>query len=128
MAATAARAARTAPAAGKGGLSLFHYTDEAGMRGILDSGKLNPSLKKVSPKDARYGDGQYLTDILPGTKTCAQLSACFLGIPFQGRKFTNFLEIDVSGLSIVKGREGVYVNQSGEPLDITKRLVSAGWN
>lgn len=121
-------AVATGVAANKGPTTLFHYTDEAGQRGILESGRLNPSLKSVSPKDARYGDGQYLTDIAPGTKTCAQLSACFLGIPFQGRKFTHYVEVDVSGLNIVKGRDGVFVNRSGGPLDITRRLMSAGMN
>jgi YD repeat-containing protein len=84
--------------------------------------------KSISPKDAQYGDDQYLTDIAPGTKTCAQLSHCFLGIPYQGRKFTHYGEIEVSGLNIVKGRDGVFVNPSGTPLNITQRLVSAGVN
>jgi hypothetical protein len=46
--------------------TLFHYTDEAGMNGILDSHALNPSLKSLNLADARYGDGQYLSDIAPG--------------------------------------------------------------
>lgn len=74
------------------GIPVSKYTDEAGQGGILDGGKLNPSLKSDSPKDARCGDGQYLTDIAPGTRSCARLSACFLGIPFQGRKFTHYVE------------------------------------
>jgi hypothetical protein len=47
--------------------TLFHYTDEAGQNGILDSGQLNPSLKSVNPADARYGNGQYLSDVQPGS-------------------------------------------------------------
>jgi hypothetical protein len=43
--------------------TLFHYTNESGVNGILDSGVLNPSLKSVNPTDVRYGNGQYLTDI-----------------------------------------------------------------
>lgn len=73
------------PATNAGEATLFQYTDEVGPRGILESGNLNPSLKSTSPKEARYGDGQYLTDIAPVTKTCAQLSHCFLGIPATRR-------------------------------------------
>ncbi len=124
----AATTAGCCVAANKGPSTLFHYTDEAGQRGILKSGQLNPSLTSVSPKGARYGDGQYLSDIAPGSRTCAQLSACFLGIPFQGRRFTNYVEIDVSGLNIVTGRDGVFVNPSGVPLGISRPLVGSGTN
>ena len=34
---------------------LYHYTSDAGVAGILDSGQLYPSLKANNPKDARYG-------------------------------------------------------------------------
>ncbi len=110
------------------GNTLFHYTDEAGMKGILDSGKLNPSLKSVNPADARYGNGQYLSDIAPGTKTCAQLSRCFLGQPFQGQRFTNYVEINVDGLNVVQGRTGVFVVPGETPLNLTGRIVGFGAN
>jgi RHS repeat-associated protein len=108
--------------------TLFHYTNEAGQAGILDSGKLNPSLKSVNPRDVRYGNGQYLSDIQPGTMTCAQLSRCFIGQPFQGNRFTHFIEIDVTGLNILKGREGVFVHLSETALDLLGRIVSKGAN
>lgn len=108
--------------------TLFHYTDEAGQNGILDSGQLNPSLKSANPADARYGNGQYLSDVQPGSMSCAQLSRCFLGQPFQGSRFTNYVEIDVTGLDIIKGRPGVFVNPSETPLDLTGRIVSWGRN
>lgn len=62
----------------------------------LDSQEMRPSLREQNPKDARYGDGQYLTDIAPGTRTLGQLSAAFLRVPWAGQKFTHFLEIDVN--------------------------------
>lgn len=111
-----------------GGQTLFHYTDEGGMKGILDSGELHPSLKSANPKDARYGDGQYLSDIQPGAKTCAQLSRCFLNQPFQGNRFTNYVEINVDGLQVVQGRANVFVVPGTEPLDLTGRIVSFGVN
>jgi RHS repeat-associated protein len=114
--------------AGFGGRTLFHYTDEAGMKGIVDTGQLNPSLRRLNPTDVRYGDGQYLSDISPGTKTSAQLSRAFLGQPFQGQRFTHFVEIDVDGLNVVEGRANVFVVPGQEPLDLTGRVVSFGAN
>ena len=108
--------------------SLYHYTDDAGLDGILSSKKLNPSLKANNPKDARFGDGQYLSDIAPGTKTCAQLSRCFIGQPFQGNKFKNYVEIDVTDLNVVKGRDGVFVLPNDKPLDLTNRILGSGAN
>jgi hypothetical protein len=67
--------------------SLYHYTDEAGMSGIVDSGELRPSLWYAGTKDVRYGNGQYLSDIVPGTKTPAELSRAFLRVPFSRPAF-----------------------------------------
>ncbi len=125
-ASVAAEAASEAPSAS--GKTLVHYTDEAGMKGILDSGRLNPSLKSVNPQDARYGNGQYLSDIAPGTKTCAQLSRCFLGQPFQGQRFTNYVEINADGLNVTQGRPNVFVVPGEYPLDLTNRIMSFGAN
>jgi hypothetical protein len=125
----AAGACVAAEDAGSGAArTLFHYTDEAGQKGILDSGQLNPSLRELNPADARYGNGQYLSDIKPGTMTSNQLSRAFLGAPFWGSRFTNFVEIDVSGLNVIEGRAGVYLIPNEGPLDLTGRIVSSGGN
>jgi hypothetical protein len=110
------------------GNTLYHYTDEAGRDAIVKSGQLNPSLKAVNPNDARYGDGQYLSDIVPGTKSSPQLSRAFVGSPFQGQRFTHFVEVNVDGLPITQGRPNVFVHNSQEPLDISQRIVSSGPN
>ena len=114
-------------AAGEG-QTLFHYTTERGQAGILRSGQLNASTVQANPADARYGNGQYLSDIAPGTRTAAQLSRAFLGSPFQGARFTHFLEIDVTGLNVVQGRPGVFVVPGNAPLDITERIFRFGAN
>ena len=108
--------------------TLYHYTNEAGHDGILASGEMRPSLKASNPKDACYGDGQYLTGISPGTKTPGQLFAAFLRVPWAGRKFTHYIEIDVRGLDVVQGRPGVFVVPNGGPLDLTGRIISSGRN
>lgn len=94
--------------AGNNGIpsKLYHYTNEAGMQGILDPETLNPSLKAINPNDVRYGNGQYLSGIAPGTMTPAQLSRAFINNPFQGARYTNFIEIDTTGLNVIQGRPG----------------------
>jgi hypothetical protein len=106
--------------------TLYHYTDEFSLEAILSSKRLNASTKAANPKDVRYGNGQYFSDILPGSKTPAQLSRSFLNHPFAGDKFTHYLEIDVSQLKILQGRSGVFVNPSDVPLNITDLIVSFG--
>ena len=105
---------------------LYHYTNEVGVTGITESNSLNPSLWRIGTKDVRYGNGQYVSDIVPGTRTPSELSRDFLGIPFQGRRFTHYIEIDATGLGAVQGRTGVYVIPNEAPLDLTGRLLNSG--
>ena len=97
------------------------------MNGILKSGFIKPSLKASNPKDAQYGDGQYFTDIVPGTKTNGQLGREFKNMPNKNM-FTNYVGIEVSGLNVVNGREGVYVMPNSTPLYIGDRIVDVGEN
>lgn len=59
------------------------------MEEIIDSQQLNPSLKANNPKDCFYGEGQYLSDIVPGTKTPTQLSRIFTNNSFHGNKYSH---------------------------------------
>lgn len=115
---------------GEGGLAgrqvLYHYTNEVGMTGIVESNSLNPSLWRVGTKDVRYGNGQYVSDFAPGTKTPAQLSREFLGRPFHGDRFTHYIEIDATGLGAIQGRLGAYVIPNEIPLDLTDKVLSNG--
>ena len=106
--------------------SLYHYTTREGMEAILQSGELNPSLKALNPADARYGDGQYLTDIIPGTRSPGSLSSTFLRVPGQGRRFTHYVEIDVSGLVVYEGRPGVSLIPNEGPLNVSDLIMSFG--
>ena len=49
----AARAAEKGAEVVKETRSLYHYTNDAGLDGILGSKKLNPSLKANNPSNAR---------------------------------------------------------------------------
>ena len=73
---------------------LYHYTNQSGMEGILQTKVIKPSLKELNPKDVRYGNGQYLSDIVPGTKTPSQLGRQFINVPNK-HKYTHYVAIDV---------------------------------
>lgn len=74
----------------------------------------------------RYGDGQYLTDIAPGTRSPASLSRILIGFPFQARRFSHYVEIDATGLELIVGREGVLVVPGTDDLGLRDRIVSSG--
>ena len=107
---------------------LHHYTSEAGYAGISTSKVIRPSLRANNPKDARYGDGQYLSDIPPGTKTIGQLSMLFFGIPWGGKRFTHFFSLDVTKLEVTFGRKHVYVVKNSGNLTISDRVIQHGRN
>ncbi|WP_431204352.1 HYD1 signature containing ADP-ribosyltransferase family protein [Bradyrhizobium betae] len=127
---TGARAAETvAHAATEGvraGRTLYHYTDEAGLNAILNEQKLNPSLKALRPRDVRYGNGQYLTDIEPGATSAKELSKALVNNPHQVDKFSHYLEIDPAGLNVIEGRPRVHVIPNEVPLDLNNRILSHG--
>ena len=82
----------------------------------------------MNPNDARYGDGQYLSDIAPGTLRNGQLAYRFVRMGFSGARFSNYLEIDVTGLEVIEGRANVFVVPNSGPLDVSNRIVSWGQN
>ncbi|MGR9156257.1 PAAR-like domain-containing protein [Rhizobium leguminosarum] len=107
---------------------LCHYTTAKGMVAILATQQILPSLKAVNPSDARYGDGQYFSDIPPGTMTSSELAKIFINRPFPAAKFSNYVCVDVSGLEVTKGRDHVYVVPNQVPLNIAGRVFAAGRN
>jgi hypothetical protein len=109
-------------------VTLCHYTDAVGLRGILESRVLLPSLRDVNPRDARYGDGQYLSDVRPGSMPPSRLSRCLVGLPWQWRRFTHYVEVDVAGLDLVLCRSNVYLIPGREPLPLEGRTVCWGTN
>jgi ADP-ribosyltransferase of polymorphic toxin system len=106
--------------------TLFHYTTARGLQGIVADEVLRPSLRPTNPRDVRHGEGQYLSDIVPGTKTPGQLAYQFLNDPRGWRRFTHFVEIDVTGLSVVEGRPGVFVVLNDKNLNLSGRIVNHG--
>lgn len=108
--------------------ALFHYTDRQGLCGILESGSLLPSLRASNPKDARYGDGYYLSDIRPGTMSPHRLSRRLVGVPWKSQRFTDYVELDVTGLNLVLCRENVFLIPGRGPLPLDGRIKRWGVN
>ena len=107
---------------------FYHYTNADGYRGILASKAIRPSLKSKNPKDARYGDGQYFTDIPPRTMTAKQLSQFFIRSPFGAHRFTHYFSIDLTGYKVESGRVHVYVVQNSSDMPIGNRITNHGVN
>ncbi|WP_179084655.1 DUF6531 domain-containing protein [Streptomyces rectiverticillatus] len=122
---------------------LYHYTNEEGRKGILESKEI---WHATGPVHARYGDGQYFTDVTPdsikglkksdltardyeaGGISAYQLVGRLFGRPTRWGlgKTTDYVAVDVSGLEIRQGRPWVYLHPNDGPLDITGRVVDHG--
>ncbi|WP_203218224.1 HYD1 signature containing ADP-ribosyltransferase family protein [Nocardia brasiliensis] len=63
--------------------------------------------------------------VLPGV---AERGADGLAGDRVAQQFSHFLEIDVTGLTVVQGRPGVFVVPNTEPLDLSGRIVRSGRN
>ncbi|NQX85045.1 MAG: hypothetical protein HRT67_03945 [Flavobacteriaceae bacterium] len=103
---------------------LYHYTDEAGYNAIMESGLLKAS---TGAKNARYGTGQYLTDIAPGSGfTVGQVSRRLFGVPWNGRKLQHFIQIETKGLKVIQTNNHIYLINNTSSLNISKRIISSG--
>jgi hypothetical protein len=107
-------------------ITLYPFTTAKALASILRSQKLNASTRRTSPKDVRYGNGQYLTDIEPGTLPPARLTRALIGLPFDRGWFTHFLEIDVTGLELNPARKHVSVVPNTKALSLMGRIVRSG--
>jgi hypothetical protein len=106
--------------------TLYHYTTEKGLEGILASNTLRASRKGAGRRDVRHGEGQYVSDVVPGTKRSGQLAYLFLNDPRGWRRFTHYVEIDVTELMVLEGRLGVFVIPNNQDLDLTGRITGSG--
>jgi HYD1 signature containing ADP-ribosyltransferase len=55
--------------------SLYHYTTESGLLGIMESKILHPSLDQAG-RLTIFGSGQYFTTVAPEMIACIETSAC----------------------------------------------------
>jgi HYD1 signature containing ADP-ribosyltransferase len=130
--------------------SLYHYTTESSLLGIIESGVLHPSLDQNS-RTTMFGSGQYFTNIAPEMIACLGTRACKLRadlttahresgqislIQLSGRimdgamaieRLECFLEFSVSGLNISATESPhIYLNRSETDLDISNLVLRYG--
>ncbi len=98
------------------------------MRGIVGSRQINPSLASGNPNDVRYGEGQYISDTVPEPETGAWLSGVFREMPFLPERFSHSVELDVTGLPVVEGRQQFLLVRNTAPLGVGDRIMSHGTN
>ncbi|MCA8341231.1 RHS domain-containing protein [Burkholderia cepacia] len=117
--------------------TLYHYTTQNGLEGITSSGSLNASH---GPVHARFGDGQYFTDISPdmiggrtladaagtGKMSLGQLAADIYGDARKLNSITHYVEVDVTGLNVKEPRPGTFLVEGSGPLDISNRIKRSG--
>src|SRR5260221_1751036 len=122
--------------------TLYHYTSEEGLVGILQSDSLNPSLKEPN---IVFGKGQYFTDLAPeqvigrvaahltqdevdqGYISFSQLSYRLYGQPWgMVSKLRIFLEINVSGLPLENPAPNIFLLPGTDPLDLFGRIIRWG--
>ncbi len=103
--------------------TLFHYTTEVGYNSIRASEELFPSTGFTH---ARFGPGQYFTDIAPHTTTAKNLTGKLFRFPVIKNKMTHFIEVDVSGLNVIKNAPYNYVIPGTSNLNLSGRIVNGG--
>ncbi|MBQ4523016.1 MAG: hypothetical protein IJA10_08720 [Lachnospiraceae bacterium] len=54
------------------------------------------------------------------------MSRIFINNPFQGNKYSHYVEIDITDLEVIFGRDNVFVILNEEPLDLINRIVLFG--
>jgi HYD1 signature containing ADP-ribosyltransferase len=130
--------------------SLYHYTTESGLLGIMETGVLHPSLDEDG-RTTMFGAGQYFTNIAPemiaciGTKACQrraeltdahkkagqisliQLSGRIMDGAMAIERLECFIELNVSDLNIsFTDSPHIYLCRSQTDLNISNLVLRTG--
>ena len=89
----------------------------------MESGKILPSIGKVH---ARYGNGQYFTDLKASDYTAGQILRRLYRVPWNTKSITNYIQIDIKGLNIIQNAPHNYSLPNNEPFNINGRVVNHG--
>jgi hypothetical protein len=112
--------------------TLIHYTTETpGLPGITEALFITASK---GAKNARHGNGVYLTDIFPemigegsGKLTLGQVMRRLFGQPWGKQKSMGaFVELNVQGLELTNPKPNIFLYPTEEGLDVSGRIVRSG--
>ncbi|MGW4806925.1 RHS repeat-associated core domain-containing protein [Kitasatospora sp. NPDC004272] len=130
---------------GGAGATLYHYTDEKGMQGILTSNIIKAS-RAEGYEHTRHGEGVYLTDIAPTRVTAAnkqtlnpkdaqkggisrnQLVGRIFGRATSPnwQRSNRWVAVDVSGIEFEVPVPNVMIIRTSEDLDVSGRITGSG--
>lgn len=102
---------------------LIHYTSKENYMKIMESKELNPS---IGIKHARYGNGQYFTDLDPSQYTAGQISRRLYGVPWNTPKVQYFIKIDVRGLNVLQKTPHIFLRSGNNPLNLQNKIINSG--
>jgi RHS repeat-associated protein len=103
--------------------TLIHYTSKEGYQQILETEKLNPS---VGIKNARYGEGQYFTNLEPKDYTAGQISRKLYGVPWNTSKLQYYIKIDMKGLNPIQNNPHNFLVPGNNSLPLHGRILDSG--
>ena len=90
---------------------------------ILETEKLNPS---IGIKNARYGEGQYFTNLEPNDYTAGQVSRRLYGVPWNASKLQYYIKIDMKGLNPIQNNPHNFLVPGNNPLPLQGRILDSG--
>ena len=101
----------------------------------MGSGEIRASQGAVH---ARHGAGQYLTDIPPeavggatratagGLLSLGQLSTRLFRVPWNARRLSDYVAIDVAGLEVIEVAPNIFLIAGESALKVGGRIVRHG--
>lgn len=75
---------------------------------------------------AKYGDGQYFTNLEPSDYTSGQISRKLYGMPFNISKVKYFIRIDVKGLNVIQNNPCNFLIPGNKSLSLHGRIIDSG--
>jgi hypothetical protein len=108
--------------------SLYHYGTVDKIAFILSTQVIPASSAVSDPDRARYGDGVYFTDIVPGSMTKGQIARRLYGSPHLGNQahVAEWVLIDLSGLTVIYNAPYNYMVPVVGGLPVQGRIISFG--
>lgn len=103
--------------------TLTHYTTEQGYKSIMETKQLLPSTGDIH---ARFGDGQYLTDLNSLDYTAGQLPRRLYRVSWNTTRLTHYIKIDVTGLNVIRNAHYNYLIPNNQAIDISNRIIENG--
>ncbi|GAM27162.1 hypothetical protein SAMD00019534_103370, partial [Acytostelium subglobosum LB1] len=101
--------------------NYYHYTDEAGLKGIKESGQIRPSTNTQT--DAAYGTGVYFTEKMPQASNSTLFVNNFDGASHDPNKLQYYVRVPASEVPDayqVNSKRNIVLLPTDQPFDLPK--------